>query len=64
MKKNFKKYGELKVIEAEEFNRLSYNPYRFSDLFARTEDGLLCEIYSCGNAAKKMNIPQYIAVCG
>lgn len=62
MKKTFKKYGELKYITAEDWTNLSLNPYRFMEEYARAEDGTVCEIFSCGNAAKKLNIPQFVSV--
>lgn len=62
MKKEFEKYGEVRYITAEEWVHLNYNPYRFSEGYSRSKDGMICEIYSCGNESKKMNIPQHIAV--
>lgn len=62
MKKSFKDYGEIKYVTAEDWGKLSYNPYRFQIGYVKSDDGKVCEIFSCGNAAKRMGIPQYISV--
>ena len=61
MTKNIKGYGKLKYVPIEEWEKLTFNPYRFSEGYARAEDGTLVEIYCCGNMAKKYHIPQYVA---
>ena len=61
MNKSFEKYGTLRFIDDEDWCHLNWNPYRFLEDWARADDGTICEIFSCGNAAKKFGIPQYVA---